>query len=78
MEMETDDDHAIMREERFSLVQCIVFTDCTEALLAHRYENTVVNPRETMQFGLFIDSEYWTELLVSLNVPLIFTSTKNK
>ena len=36
LEMGTDDDHAIKREERFSLVQCIVFIDCTDALLAHR------------------------------------------
>ena len=51
-EMETDDDHATMRES-FSLVQIILFNDYTDVVAAHQWENMVENTWESKQFGLF-------------------------
>ena len=50
--METDDDHATLREN-CSLVQNILLVGCTKVLPAHQQENMVEKLWETMQFGLF-------------------------
>ena len=50
--METDDDHATMRES-FSLVQNILFIGYTNILPFHQQDDIVEKLWETMQIGLF-------------------------
>ena len=49
--METDDNHATMRES-FSLVQKILFLEYTDIFSAHLYENMVEKLWKAFQFGL--------------------------
>ena len=63
--METDDDHATMRES-FPLVQIIFFIGYTNVLPAHQQENMVEKQWENMQFVLVFDSGLWRDLLLSL------------
>ena len=61
-EIETDSDHATMRES-FSLVQIILFIDYTDVVAAHEWENMVENLWESKKFGLFFFyNRLWREL----------------
>ena len=65
--METDDDHATMRES-FSLVQDILFMENTDIFFDHLKESMVEKLWKAFQFGLFFDNVIWRELLVSFVV----------
>ena len=66
--METDEDHATMRES-FSLVQNILFIEYTDTYPAHEKENMVEKLWKAMQFGLF----FWKRTLEGASCVL----TKN-